>query len=68
MGPIGVEWPLLKVQRSVAWQDDAMKVTAAAAMGLQNLAGGYQPETGIYLGASEPLVSGQHQNAVPIIA
>lgn len=41
--PFAAEWPLLKVQRSVASQDDEWQVSAAAVIGQQNLAGGTQP-------------------------
>lgn len=41
--PIAAEWPLLKVQRSVASQDDEWQVPAAAVIGLQNLTGSSQP-------------------------
>jgi hypothetical protein len=37
--PIAAEWPLLKVQRSVASQGDEWQVTAAAVIRLQNLTG-----------------------------
>ncbi len=37
--PIAVEWPLLKVQRSVASRDDELQVPAAAVIGPQNLTG-----------------------------
>jgi hypothetical protein len=42
--PIAAEWPLLKVQRSVASQDNEWRVPAAAVIGLQNLAGCSQPQ------------------------
>jgi hypothetical protein len=35
--PIVVEWPLLRVQRSVASQDDEWQVPTAAVIGPQNL-------------------------------
>jgi hypothetical protein len=41
--PIAAEWPLLKVQRSVASQDDEWQVPAAAVIGLQKLTGCSQP-------------------------
>jgi hypothetical protein len=41
--PIAAEWPLPKVQRSVASQDDEWQVSAAAVIGLQNLTGSSQP-------------------------
>ncbi|MBP6627575.1 MAG: hypothetical protein KA187_09205 [Arenimonas sp.] len=37
--PIAVEWPLLKVQRSVASRDDELQVPAPAVIGPQNLTG-----------------------------
>jgi hypothetical protein len=40
---VAVEWPLLKVQRSLALQDDKCQVPAAAVIGLQNLIGWSQP-------------------------
>jgi hypothetical protein len=41
--PIAVEWPLPKVQGSVASQDDEWQVPAAAVIELQNLTGSNQP-------------------------
>ena len=46
---IAVEWPLLKVQQSVASQNDEWQVPAAAVLGLQNLTGRSQHITGIGL-------------------
>jgi hypothetical protein len=40
---IAGEWPLLKVQRSVASQDDEWQVSAADVIGLQNLTDCSQP-------------------------
>jgi len=37
------EWPLLKLQRSIASQDDEWQASAAAVTGLQNLTGCSQP-------------------------
>jgi hypothetical protein len=45
--PIAAEWPLLKVQRSVASHDDEWQVPAAAVIGLQNLTGCSQPEAAV---------------------
>lgn len=42
--PIAVEWPLLKVQRSVASQDNEWQVSAADVIGLQNLTDCSQPQ------------------------
>lgn len=36
---VDVEWPVLKVQRTLASQDGECQVPAAAAIGLQNLSG-----------------------------
>lgn len=43
--PVAVEWPLLKMPRTLALQDDKCQVPAAAVIGLQNLTGWSQPET-----------------------
>ncbi len=43
MRPIAAEWPLLKVQRSGASQDDEWQVLAAAVIGLQTLTSCSQP-------------------------
>ena len=43
VSPIGAEWPLLRVQRLVASQNDERQVSAAAVVGLQNLTGCSQP-------------------------
>ena len=40
--PITAEWPLLKVQRSVASRDDEWQVPTAAVIGPQNLTGSRQ--------------------------
>jgi hypothetical protein len=40
---IAAEWPLLKVLRSVASQDDEWQVSALAVIRLQNLTGCSQP-------------------------
>jgi hypothetical protein len=40
---VAVEWQLLKVQRTLAWQDGKCQVPAAAVIGLQNLTGLSQP-------------------------
>jgi hypothetical protein len=44
VSPIGAEWPLLRVQRSVASQNDERQVSASAVTGLQNLTGRSQPK------------------------
>lgn len=44
--PIAAEWPLLKLQRSVASQGDERQVSAAAFIGLQNLTDCSQPQAG----------------------
>jgi hypothetical protein len=57
---VAVEWPLLKVQRTLATQDDECQVSAAAVIGLQNLTGCSQPASGIeprgFTGALWPAV------------
>lgn len=40
---VAVEWQLLKVQRTLALQDDKCQVPTAAVIGLQNLTGCIQP-------------------------
>lgn len=42
--PVAVEGQLLKVQRTLALQDDKCQVPASAVIGLQNLTGWSQPE------------------------
>lgn len=42
--PVAVEWPLLKMPRTLALQDDKCQVPAAAVIGLQNLTGWSQPQ------------------------
>lgn len=45
--PVAVEWPLLKMPRTLALQDDKCQVPAAAVIGLQNLTGWSQPRPAI---------------------
>ncbi len=47
MGPIAAERPLLKVQRSIASQDDEWQVPAVAVICLQNLTGCSQPQAAL---------------------
>lgn len=60
MRPISAEWPLLKVQRSVASQDPDWQVSAAAVIRVQNLTGCSQPKPVRSVSeASRPLLPGR---------
>ena len=51
---IAIEWPLLKVQRSVASQDDEWQVPVVAVFGPQNLTGCSQSKLDLAVHARSP--------------